>query len=128
MPATRPRAAAGALTTTRKPYNVNAARAARHEAEGHEPWPFEINGEPYTLPAELPVDLTEWAAAVQQSGNVRALVINLLIAAEHDTPSLRGQSQRFEKLRLSLPDVLDLLKAYLDEHGVDLGESLPSLH
>jgi hypothetical protein len=96
-------------------YNVNAARAQRLEALG-ERWEFEVDGEPFWLPVELPRQVVNELAALDPSDMDGLLT--LLLGAE--------QLKRLDELTLSVQDVQALLEAYGRDTGMTLGESSAS--
>lgn len=92
-------------------FNVNAARAQRLEALGRD-WEFEIDGENYTLPTELPRAQVKALQAIDDN-DVDGLFA-LLLGAE--------QFARFATHDLTLQDVAAILTAYGEETGLGLGE------
>ncbi|POM24094.1 hypothetical protein BTM25_27210 [Actinomadura rubteroloni] len=96
-------------------YSVNAARAQRLEALGRE-WEFEIDGEAYALPIELPHEV------VRELGDLDASdvagMLRLLLGPE--------QYERFQRHRVSVQDVQALVEAYGQESGMFPGEDSAS--
>lgn len=93
-------------------YDVNAARAQRLEALG-ERWEFEIDGEVFSLPTELP------RASVGKLGELDPADLDGLLAV------LLGEEQlkRLDQHELSVQDIQAVLEAYGRETGMALGES-----
>ncbi|HWO61269.1 MAG TPA: hypothetical protein VNO31_14670 [Umezawaea sp.] len=96
-------------------YNVNAARAQRLEALG-ERWEFELDGESFTLPTELPRDAVAKLAGLDPSDLDGLLLV--LLGEE--------QFKRLDEHSLSVQDVQALLEAYGRDTGMALGESSAS--
>jgi hypothetical protein len=96
-------------------YDVNAARAQRLEALG-ERWEFELDGEVFSLPTELPRQAVRELAALDPSDLDGLLV--LLLGEEQFT--------RFGTHGTTVQDVQALLEAYGRETGMALGESSAS--
>lgn len=96
-------------------YNVNAVRAQRLEALG-ERWEFEVDGEPFWLPTELPRAVMNGLAALDPS-DLDGL-LELLLGEE--------QLKRLNEHTLSVQDVQALLEAYGRDTGMTLGESSAS--
>jgi hypothetical protein len=96
-------------------YNVNAARAQRLEAHG-EHWEFEIDGEPFWLPTELPRHVVRKLADLDQS-DLDGL-LTLLLGEE--------QVKRLDEHTVSVQDIQALLEAYGRDTGMTLGESSAS--
>jgi hypothetical protein len=96
-------------------YNVNAARAQRLEARG-ERWEFEVDGEPFWLPVELPRQVVSDLAALDPSDMDGLLT--LLLGEE--------QLKRLDEHSLSVQDIQALLEAYGRDTGMTLGESSAS--
>jgi hypothetical protein len=96
-------------------YDVNAARAQRLEALG-ERWEFELDGEVFSLPTELPRQAVRELAALDPADLDGLLV--LLLGEEQFT--------RFGKHVTTVQDVQALLEAYGRETGMALGESSAS--
>jgi hypothetical protein len=96
-------------------FNVNAARAQRLEALG-ERWEFEIDGEVFALPTELPRATAQHLARLD--GSDLDGLLRLLLGDE-----------QFAKLglhELSVQDISAIMAAYGAETGMSLGESGPS--
>ncbi|MFJ9784957.1 hypothetical protein ACIRSS_35675 [Amycolatopsis sp. NPDC101161] len=96
-------------------YNVNAARAQRLEALG-ERWEFELDGDTFSLPTELPREAVTRLSGLDAS-DLDGL-LEVLLGAE-----------QFEKLgrhALSVQDIQALLEAYGRDTGMALGESSAS--
>jgi hypothetical protein len=96
-------------------YNVNAARAQRLEALG-ERWEFELDGETFSLPTELPRDAVTKLADLDPSDLDGLLAV--LLGDE--------QFKRLEEHSLSVQDIQALLEAYGQDTGMALGESSAS--
>jgi len=96
-------------------YNVNAARAQRLEALG-ERWEFELDGESFTLPTELPRDAVAKLAGLDPSDLDGLLLV--LLGDE--------QFKRLDEHSVSVQDVQALLEAYGRDTGMALGESSAS--
>lgn len=96
-------------------YNVNAARAQRLEALG-ERWEFELDGEAFSLPTELPRDAVTRLAELDPSDLDGLLLV--LLGDE--------QFKRLGEHFLSVQDVQALLEAYGRDTGMALGESSAS--
>jgi hypothetical protein len=96
-------------------YNVNAARAQRLEARG-ERWEFEIDGEEFWLPTELPRQVVRQLAELDQS-DLDGL-LTLLLGED--------QVKRLDEHTLSVQDIQALLEAYGRDTGMTLGESSAS--
>jgi hypothetical protein len=96
-------------------YNVNAARAQRLEALG-ERWEFELDGESFTLPTELPRDAVAKLAGLDPSDLDGLLLV--LLGEE--------QFKRLDEHSLSVQDVQALLEVYGRDTGMALGESSAS--
>lgn len=96
-------------------YNVNAARAQRLEARG-ERWEFEIDGELFWLPTELPRQVVGKLADLDQS-DLDGL-LTLLLGEE--------QVKRLDEHNMSVQDIQALLEAYGRDTGMTLGESSAS--
>lgn len=96
-------------------YNVNATRAQRLEALG-ERWEFEVDGELFWLPVELPRQVVNDLATLDASDMDGLLT--LLLGKE--------QLKRLDEHSLSVQDVQALLEAYGRETGMTLGESSAS--
>lgn len=96
-------------------YNVNAARAQRLEALG-ERWEFEVDGDTFSLPAELPRGVVAQLSRLDPS-DLDGLLLLLL-----------GQEQfaRLGEHTMSVQDVQSLLEAYGKGTGMTLGESSAS--
>jgi hypothetical protein len=96
-------------------YNVNAARAQRLEAHG-ERWEFEIDGELFWLPTELPRQVVRKLAELDQS-DLDGL-LTLLLGEE--------QVKRLDEYTVSVQDIQGVLEAYGRDTGMSLGESSAS--
>lgn len=96
-------------------YDVNAARAQRLEATG-EHWEFELDGEVFTLPIEMPREVVKTLASLDPSD------LDGLLAA------LLGDEQfkRFSQHATSVQDIQALLEAYGRDTGMSVGESSAS--
>lgn len=97
------------------PYNVNASRAQRLEARG-ERWEFELDGDLFSLPTELPRDAVAKLAALDPADLDGLLA--LLLGEE--------QFKRFGEHATSVQDIQALLEAYGRDTGMTLGESSAS--
>lgn len=96
-------------------YNVNAVRAQRLEALG-ERWEFELDGDVFGLPTELPRDAVRALAGLDPSDLDGLLA--LLLGEE--------QFKRFAEHATSVQDIQALLEAYGRDTGMSLGESSAS--
>lgn len=96
-------------------YDVNAARAQRLEALG-ERWEFELDGDVFSLPTELPRDAVRALAALDPADLDGLLA--LLLGEE--------QFKRFGEHATSVQDIQALLEAYARDTGMSLGESSAS--
>jgi hypothetical protein len=96
-------------------YDVNAARAQRLEALG-ERWEFELDGDTFSLPTELPRDAVSRLAALDPA-DLDGL-LQVLLGDE--------QFKRLDDHSLSVQDVQSLLEAYGRDTGMALGESSAS--
>lgn len=96
-------------------YNVNAARAQRLESLG-ERWEFEVDGELFSLPTELPREAVRELAALD-SADLDGLIM-LLLGDE--------QFKRLAEHAMSVQDIQALLEAYGRDTGMTLGESSAS--
>jgi hypothetical protein len=96
-------------------YNVNATRAQRLEALG-ERWEFEVDGELFTLPTELPRAIVGKLATLD-AADLDGL-LTLLLGDE--------QFKRLDEHAMSVQDVQALLEAYGRDTGMTLGESAAS--
>jgi hypothetical protein len=96
-------------------YDVNAARAQRLEALG-ERWEFELDGEMFGLPTELPRQAVRDLATLDPT-DLDGL-LTLLLGEE--------QFKRFCEHLTTVQDVQALLEAYGRETGMSLGESSAS--
>lgn len=96
-------------------YDVNAARAQRLEALGQR-WEFELDGEVFSLPVELPREAVRALAALDPTDLDGLLV--LLLGEE--------QAKRFDAHDTSVQDIQALLEAYGRDTGMTLGESSAS--
>ena len=92
-------------------FNVNAARAQRLEALGLS-WKFEVDGETFSLPTEIPRRSAKTLAALDDND------LDGLLAL------LMGQEQydRFCEHDVSVQDISAILTAYGEETGLGLGE------
>ncbi|MCF2532719.1 hypothetical protein [Yinghuangia soli] len=96
-------------------FDVNAARAQRLEALGRD-WEFEIDGETYSLPTELPRQKAKALQALDDS-DVEGL-FTLLMGED--------QYARFTTHEMSMQDVAAIITAYGSETGMGLGEGSAS--
>jgi hypothetical protein len=97
-------------------YDVNAARAQRLEALG-ERWEFELDGQVFSLPIELP------RQAVADLGRLDPSDLDgLLVLLLGD-----DQFKRFGEHVTTVQDVQALLEAYGQGTGMSLGESSASM-
>lgn len=92
-------------------FNVNAARAQRLEALGQD-WRFELDGETFTLPRELPRGLAKQLARLDED-DIDGL-LELLLGPD--------QFKRFCEHEVSVQDIAALLQAYGEATGLSLGE------
>lgn len=92
-------------------YNINAARAQRLEAIGHE-WKFELDGEVFLMPTEFPRNFARHVTELDDN-DVDGLLA-LLLGPD--------QFERFGRHDISVQDVAALLEAYGSETGLSLGE------
>ncbi|MEU6573309.1 hypothetical protein [Streptomyces sp. NPDC046805] len=92
-------------------FDVNAARAQRLEALGHD-WSFELDGDTFTLPTEL----------------TRATAHKLRDLDDNDVDGLlrlllgEPQFARFEQHDVTMQDIAAILETYGKETGLGLGE------
>jgi hypothetical protein len=96
-------------------YNVNAARAQRLEALG-ERWEFDLDGEVFSLPTELPREAIRTLASLDPADLDGLLA--LLLGEE--------QFKRFGEHATSVQDIQALLEAYGRDTGMTLGEASAS--
>jgi hypothetical protein len=96
-------------------YNVNASRAQRLEALG-ERWEFEVDGQTFSLPTELPRSIVGQLSRLDPS-DLDGL-LTLLLGQE--------QFEQFGRHTMSVQDVQALLEAYGRDTGMTLGESSAS--
>jgi len=96
-------------------YNVNVARAQRLEALG-ERWEFQLDGEIFSLPTELPRNAVTKLADLDPSDLDGLLLV--LLGDE--------QYQQIDAHALSVQDIQALLEAYGRDTGMALGESSAS--
>ncbi|WP_290052280.1 hypothetical protein [Amycolatopsis solani] len=96
-------------------YNVNAVRAQRLEALG-ERWEFELDGDTFSLPTELPREAVARLSGLDPS-DLDGL-LEVLLGAE--------QFEQLGRHALSVQDVQALLEAYGRDTGMALGESSAS--
>ncbi|MGK4584546.1 hypothetical protein [Kitasatospora sp. HPMI-4] len=96
-------------------FNVNAARAQRLEALG-ERWEFEVDGEVFVLPTELPRTAAQQFARLE--GTDLDGLLRLLLGD--------GQFERLGRHEMSVQDVSAIVSAYGAETGMSLGESATS--
>ncbi|HEX6468494.1 MAG TPA: hypothetical protein VF069_05310 [Streptosporangiaceae bacterium] len=98
-------------------YNINAARAQRLEALGHE-WKFELDGEVFMLPTEFSRTFAKQVSELPD--NDLDGLLRLLLGPD--------QFERFCAHEVSVQDVAGLLEAYGKDTGMTLGESSASTH
>jgi|GEM_PF-5278831 len=96
-------------------YDVNAARAQRLEAAG-ERWEFELDGETFSLPTELPRESVTALGSLDPS-DLDGLLATLLGDEEF---------KRFSQHSTSVQDIQALLEAYGRHTGMTMGESAAS--
>jgi hypothetical protein len=96
-------------------YNVNAVRAQRLEALG-ERWEFELDGEAFSLPTELPRDAVN--KLTELDGSDLDGLLGVLLGEE--------QLKRLGEHEVSVQDIQALLEAYGKDTGMALGESSAS--
>lgn len=92
-------------------FNVNAARAQRLEALGLQ-WEFEVDGETYGLPTEIPRSAAKTLAELDD--NDLDGLLALLLGDE--------QYKRLCAHDISVQDVSAILNAYGEETGLGVGE------
>ncbi|MGW0535638.1 hypothetical protein [Streptomyces sp. NPDC003032] len=93
------------------PFNVNAARAQRLESLGLH-WEFEVDGETFSLPTEIPRRSAQALAALDD--NDLDGLLALLMGDE--------QYKRFAEYDVSVQDVAAVLNAYGEATGLSVGE------
>ncbi|MGV9883538.1 hypothetical protein [Streptomyces sp. NPDC003006] len=93
------------------PFNVNAARAQRLESLGLN-WEFEVDGEKFSLPTEIPRRSAQ-ALATLDDNDLDGLLA-LLMGDE--------QYKRFAEHDVSVQDVAAVLNAYGEATGLSVGE------
>lgn len=102
--------------------DLDAARAARLEAQGKSRAGFVFGGETFHLPAELPliIDDTVEQAKNEKWPDSRFLKVYLqhMLGAE--------QWQRFLHLGATQPDLVELFDKTMENYGASTGESGPS--
>ncbi|MFB7666740.1 hypothetical protein ACFC1R_22780 [Kitasatospora sp. NPDC056138] len=96
-------------------FNADAARAQRLEALGGR-WEFEVDGEVFTLPAELPRTAAQQLARLD--GSDPDGLLRLLLGDR--------QFDRLGRHGISVQDVTAILSAHGAETGMSLGESKAS--
>ncbi|MGA4843794.1 hypothetical protein [Streptomyces sp. G45] len=99
------------MSGTSGPFNVNAARAQRLESLGLK-WEFEVDGETFSLPTEIPRRSAQALAALGDDDLDGLLA--LLLGDE--------QYKRLGDHDLSVQDVAAILNAYGEETGLSVGE------
>lgn len=92
-------------------FNVNAARAQRLEALGMA-WTFEVDGESFSLPTEIPRRSAR--ALAQLDDNDLDGLLSLLMGQQ--------QYERFCEHDVSVQDIGAILDAYGKETGLGVGE------
>jgi hypothetical protein len=92
-------------------FNVNAVRAQRLEALGLS-WDFEVDGETFSLPTEIPRRSAR--ALAQLDDNDLDGLLALLLG--------QAQYERFCEHDLSVQDIGAILNAYGEETGLGVGE------
>ncbi|QCX80701.1 hypothetical protein C9F11_35590 [Streptomyces sp. YIM 121038] len=92
-------------------FNVNAARAQRLESLGLK-WEFEVDGETFSLPTEIPRRAAQALASLADDDLDGLLA--LLLGDE--------QYKRLADHDLSVQDVAAVLNAYGEETGLSVGE------
>ncbi|MGW6457806.1 hypothetical protein ACWF94_18155 [Streptomyces sp. NPDC055078] len=92
-------------------FNVNAARAQRLEALGLT-WEFELDGETFHLPTEIPRRAASTLSALDDSDLDGLLA--LLLGDD--------QYKRLCEHELSVQDISAILTAYGEETGLGVGE------
>lgn len=103
----------GATRAPGREVDLDAARAARAEAEGR-PVTVKMRGETFTLPVELPAEF----AFAQQHGDLREIITALFDSVE--------AAERFFALRPSVEDLRALSELAAAVYGLTPGESEPS--
>jgi len=96
-------------------FDVNAARAQRLEATGRS-WEFELDGQVFRLPTELPRSVARQLARIDDN-DVDGLLALLLG---------REQFERFDEFDVSVQDIAAVLEAYGNDTGLSLGEDAAS--
>lgn len=92
-------------------FDVNAARAQRHEAHGRA-WSFTLDGDTFELPTEIGRRTARELRDLDDS-DVDGL-LQLLLGKE--------QFERFDEHDLTMQDIAAILEAYGKETGLALGE------
>ncbi|MFK4070334.1 hypothetical protein [Streptomyces sp. NPDC029674] len=93
------------------PFNVNAARAQRLESLGLN-WEFEVDGETFSLPTEIPRRSAQSLSSLDD--NDLDGLLALLLGEE--------QYKRFAEHDVSVQDVAAVLNAYGEATGLSVGE------
>ncbi|MEV0258586.1 hypothetical protein AB0H82_30530 [Streptomyces sp. NPDC050732] len=93
------------------PFNVNAARAQRLESLGLN-WEFEVDGETFSLPTEIPRRSAQALSSLDD--NDLDGLLALLLGDE--------QYKRFAEHEVSVQDVAAVLNAYGEATGLSMGE------
>ncbi|MFD4628520.1 hypothetical protein ACFVYR_01260 [Streptomyces sp. NPDC058284] len=93
------------------PFNVNAARAQRLESLGLN-WEFEVDGETFSLPTEIPRRSAQTLSSLDD--NDLDGLLALLLGDE--------QYKRFAEHEVSVQDVAAVLNAYGEATGLSMGE------
>ncbi|MFH8607069.1 hypothetical protein ACH4D5_06220 [Streptomyces sp. NPDC018029] len=93
------------------PFNVNAARAQRLESLGLS-WEFEVDGETFSLPTEIPRRSAQTLSSLED--NDLDGLLALLLGDE--------QYKRFAEHDVSVQDVAAVLNAYGEATGLSVGE------
>ena len=92
-------------------FNVNAARAQRLEALGLA-WKFEVDGETFSLPTEIPRRSAKALSALDDN-DLDGLLALLMGDEQYD---------RLCKHDVSVQDLSAILSAYGEETGLGVGE------
>ena len=92
-------------------FNVNAVRAQRLEALGLT-WDFEVDGETFSLPTEMPRRSARTLAELEDN-DIDGLLALLLGKEQYD---------RFCEHAVSIQDISAILNAYGQETGLGVGE------
>lgn len=103
--------------------DLDAARAARKEGKG-EPPEVIFGGATYTLPVEMPFEIVEQLALLQNANGDDASAAEPVLAVVHLL--LGDQYEAFMANHPSMDDLTALAKGAMQEYGVGPGESQAS--